>query len=122
MTTVTASRVGKRKVQPAPQPYTLIREAVGAAHDPRCDVMDVNDHPRNNRLTAKLPAGGPQGSGGTAHTASAWEELMLGLEEGILALERSSIEKDRKIRALKQDNERLRLGDSEVQGGKRPLL
>lgn len=80
MTTVTASRVGKEKVRPAPQPYKSPREAVEAARDPSCDGMDVKDHLWNNRLTATLPTGGPQGSNDTTHAASAREELMQGLE------------------------------------------
>ena len=63
-------------------------------------------------------------------SVSAWEELVqeleariLGLEEEMLGLKTDNVQKDRNIRALERENERLRHVESETQtGSKRPRL
>ena len=69
------------------------------------------------------------GSGTDKNATNASEELIQGLEAKVLSLEeevlvykRSGVEKDRRIRTLEQEVERLRSDEGEFRASKRPRL
>lgn len=106
--------------------YMPSPEAVEAAHDPRYN--DTVEKPSlNDNLTTAVPARGIGEFDTNIDATNASEGLIQELEAKVLCLEeemlvhkKSGIEKDRRIRDLEQENERLRRGDGDLRASKRP--
>ncbi|KAF3042339.1 hypothetical protein E8E12_003083 [Didymella heteroderae] len=93
-------------------------EAAEASHDLHSDRANVDKPSSNNISTAPAPIGDIREISTSVDAAVACEELIRGLEAKVLCLEeevlvhkRSGIEKDRRIRALEGENQRLRRGE-----------
>lgn len=116
-------------VKPSWQQNASSRKAAEESQDPCHDTTYADQPSLNDVWTTTVPAGGIRGSSMNTDATNASEELIQGLEAKVLSLEeevlvykRSGVEKNRRIRALEQEHERLRRGESDLRASKRPRL